>query len=342
MNSVSNITAKVIVSLRDGVVARIRRNALFISTLLFLAGVLVSCSSSEPEQPAPYKGLTFSIERLPPSRPGEVYALWLEKPILAAPGQTKPLHGVNLSELVTLFTINSKGQMIGFDTASLYTKLDLKNTILEAEVSIEASSVIGPNPSNIVMAGDAVNQGNTREITFSSFHRFAFSDSLFGTHGEAVLASAPDKPENYKHEFYFMRRDAQQNLSAGLTSFKLLKEPWRYGLWVIDSSVQPAKAAFLGFPYDASLPDAKGGKDSYPFPGGRVPVDSTAEAWDLTTGSMTVLLTLESRTSVKDPSQPSGLILLKGTIPTNAQPFAPFSVENQSSNLPTGTVRLIK
>ncbi|HYM20421.1 MAG TPA: hypothetical protein VEW28_05380 [Candidatus Kapabacteria bacterium] len=267
----------------------------------------------------------------------EVYALWFEVPKSAAYSKLIPLHGTNISKLVSTFTVDPSGAIVGFDTTGLAARIGLDYAlIIRAELSVEHSDSIGSAPTAIFLVNEISGTKSTGNSTITALHPLAFTPDIAPITSVATLASSASTPNHYTGEVYLMNATDASNTSPGIGNFISILAPWQYGLWTIDSSVSPPAETFLGYFSSPTGKDTKSTHDSYNYPGGRSPSDTTKPLFDLTTGKGYVLVNAEPpMENGKEPSVPFPAPILFGMIPAHRTSFTPFTIQNVTASLPT-------
>lgn len=92
-------------------------------------------------------------------------------------------------------------------------------------------------------------------------------DALDEASGSLVFQTRSSDTLRYLREFYFATQTGS-DLKPSISGLPALPTGWKYGIWVIDSNYFPHHRFFYGFLQDATGPDSRSGKDSYPLPGG--------------------------------------------------------------------------
>jgi hypothetical protein len=289
------------------------------------------------------QSLSFTYHNMPPNRPGEVYAIWVEVPPSAAP-LPKPLHGLNKSKFVATFTVNDTGGMIGPDLTDAKTRIGVDYSVIIAmEISVERTDSIGAAPSSIFIAcSSIIGTANIGLASLTGTDGYAFYTTLPQITGVATLASSPKTPANYKSEVYLMNATDPNTTSPGLSNLEFLPGRWRYGVWTVDSISMPPVYSFLGYVVDSASKDTKSAKDNYNYPGGKSPNDTARTLLDLTNGKSGVLLNLEPDVLASDPVTPFPAPILWGLIPLNETAFTPFNLQNISGGFPEVDVKIMR
>jgi len=304
--------------------------------VLCLSLGLGSCKS--PTTP-PAQSISFTFHNIKPNRPGEIYAFWAEVPPGSiAPLPHPPMHGTFKSKLISTFTVNDIGGIIGLDVAGARNRVGVDfSLIANVELSVENADSIGAAPTAYYLFGIVTGQKSTGTTTLR-----ADIDQVFGTlqsevSGVATLASSPKTPTKYTGEVYLMNASDPNTTSPGLSPDPLpfLPTTWRYGVWTVDSVTSPPTYTFLGYVNNVDSKDTKSAKDNYNYPGGKSPNDTTLTLLDLTNGKSGVLRTLEPDVKASDPLIPFPAPTLWGLIPQGQKQFAPFPLQNISGNYPT-------
>ena len=165
--------------------------SLLMKKYLLLIVVLVSMISSgcKTSMTAPGTGqsVAFTFHNFKPSRPGEIYALWVEIPKSAAPIPVNPLHGLVLSKLVSTFTVTDTG-IVGFDTTGFSNRLGVNfSLMIRAEVSVERKDNIGSVPTADFIGGNISGSYSVGTATLTGEDPLAFGTSLPAISGLATL-----------------------------------------------------------------------------------------------------------------------------------------------------------
>jgi hypothetical protein len=310
-----------------------KKNLLLITCLVSLG--LGSCKDT----PAPVQSISFTFHNLKPNRPGETYALWAEVPPgNIAPQQEPPLHGVLKSKLISTFTMNDTGGIIGLDLAGARNRVGVDfSLIANVELSVERADSVGPAPTAFYLFGTVTGSKNTGTTTMRADIEQVFGTAQSEVSGVATLASSPKTPSKYTGEVYLMNATDPTTTSPGLSPFSLpfLPATWRYGVWTVDSISSPPVCSFLGYVIAVDSKDTKSAKDNYNYPGGKSPNDTATTLLDLTNGKSGVLLNLEPNITTSDPLKPFPCPVLWGFIPQGQPAFTSFPLQNISGSYPT-------
>jgi hypothetical protein len=274
---------------------------------------------------------------MPPSRTGEVYALWAEVPGNVAYSDEVPLHGTSKSKLLSTFTVNDTGGIIGLDLAKAAAAVTDRKTILDFEVSIERPDNIGDKSAAVFLSGDVTGSSSEGTATLTQADDHAFGDVDFTSiTSVATLGSAAKTPAKDSGEVYLMNATSPTNTSPGLMppTLPFLEGTWRYAVWTVDSTHTHPVFTFLGYVISPDAKDSKSAKDSYPYPGGKSPSDTALYLTDLTNGNCGVFLNLEPAVLAGDPTMPFTSWILWTRIPLGQPFFQPFPLANiyQNSN----------
>jgi hypothetical protein len=312
---------------------------IFIFNALFLV-ILGSCKYS----PAPTneQSISLTFHNMKPSRPGEVYALWAEIPKSAAP-LPKPQHGTNIIKLVSTFTVNDTGGIVGLDLANAKSKIGVDFALISRiEISIENPDSIEDDEKAIYLVGDVTGSSSIGNATLHGDDPLALGTGFNSITGLATLATSTKTPTRYKSEVYLMDATSSTETKPGLSDpLPFLPGTWRYGVWTIDSAAT-TPISFLGYVDAIDSKDSKSAKDNFNYPGGVSPFDAAINLYDLTNGKSAVLLTLEPAVHSTDPVIPFSAPVLFGLVPLDQQAFQPFSLQNVASGFPTVDVKIIR
>ncbi len=309
------------------------RSLRYVLLLVHCMVILSSCSQLGTN-PLPSQSIVVTFHNLPPTRDSQVYVLWFEVPKSSASKQTSPLHGTNISKIVSTFTVDSLGVVHGFDTTGLSVRIGLDYAlIVRAELSIERADSIRSIPTSILLVNELTGTVHVGTATLNAFHPYAFGPQIASIGATATFASGSGG--NTASELYLMNATSASNASAGISNFVTLTAPWQYGLWTIDSDLSPPAVTFLGYITDPNSKDTKSTDDSYNFPGGRSPSDPNKPGYDLTGGHSYIEVTAEPSQSGPNPSVPFRAVILSGQIPKSQTQFSPFQLSNLTGGLPT-------
>ena len=303
-----------------------KRHNFFIA--IFIAAAICGCKSSTGPTPNPF---TFTFHTMPPSRPGEVYALWAEVPADAAPSQI--LHGTFKSKMLSTFTVNDTGGVVGLDLSKVSSIIPDLRLIIDFELSVERPDSIGTEPAAIFLAAQSVTgSASNGYATLTQDDGNAFGGlGITSIASVATLASSAKTASAYKGEVYLMNATSPTNTSAGLTPDPLpfLPGSWHLGVWTIDSTSKPPVITFLGYVIAPDSKDSKSTKDNYHYPGGKSPSDTAISTLlDLTGGKSGVLLSLEPDVLPANPTSPFASWLLWGLVPAGEPAFQSFPLAN--------------
>jgi hypothetical protein len=306
------------------------------------------CSNTSMYSSPGGQGISMTLSGLYPSRIGESYALWFEFPIQSAGRKGDPIqHGNFVHKIVSTFTVAGDGSIKGLDTSDLVTKLGYPLKLATyAIISVEKSGSLDSEPRAEFLAADITGNESTGNATLKTTHIDALNYGFTDMSGSVTLANAPGKPAG-DLELYLMNAASQTQTTAGIQNLPLLPEPWHYALWAVDSATKslPPFNIYYGtfvtpFTSGSEPPDSKPEDNHYSYPGGRYPVDSTQSVYNLRSGSMSVMMTIEPITDGLRPQVPFGAIILRTTIPASAQGFSPIDLTNTAALFPTATITI--
>jgi hypothetical protein len=308
-------------------------------SILFVIFCLLAGLGGCKNPVVPQQSISFTFHNLKPNRPGEIYALWAEVPPGSiAPRPNAPLHGTFKSKLISTFTMNDTGGIIGLDLAGARNRVGVDfSLIANVELSVERADSVGTAPTAYYLFGTVAGQKSTGTATLRADIDQVFGTAQSGVSGVATLATSHFTPAKYTGEVYLMNATDASNTSPGLSLPPSLFLPatWRYGLWTVDSVSSPPIFSFLGYVIAVDSKDTKSAKDNYNYPGGKSPNDTAVTLLDLTNGKSGVLMTLEPDVISRDPVIPFPAPVLWGIIPKGETAFNPFPLQNISGNYPT-------
>ena len=317
--------------------------------IILIATVFAAGCSHQSTDPVVYtQAIAMTVRNLPESRTGETYALWMGFPGSTAHSQkNSPQHsGSTKYSLVSRFTIDSSGKIVGFDTSKLSSRLRYSLALAEqADISVElASSVNDTLPAAILMVSDFSGSAHQGVAALKVSDDAALGYDFSTLTGAYTLTPPVGNDSVNGTDIYLMNATSASNTSPSLQNLPSLNRPWRYALWIADTISSGPWVHFYGSFISASGFDADSANDYFPFPGGRVPRDTTKGAFNLrASGKAQVLVTLEPGTFgpgdlYTRPPGPFGVWLLRGTIPTNQPYFSPVGLTNVAASTPTATV----
>ena len=316
--------------------------------IVLLASFFAGCSNSSINNSQAGQGISMTVSGLYPSRAGESYALWLEFPVQTAGRKGFPVQHANfVHKLVSTFAVAGDGSITGLDTSGLDAKLGHPLKLATyAIISVEKSGSLDSEPRAEFLAADITGNESTGYATLKTTHIDALNYAFTDIAGSITLANAPGKPVN-DLELYLMNATSQTQTSAGIKSLPLLPDPWHYALWIVDSatkSLPPFNIYYGTFtaPYSigSDPPDSQPEDNHYTYPGGRYPEDSTKAVYDLRSGRIAVMMTIEPITDGTRPQVPFGAIILHTTIPSSAQAFSPIDLTNTAASFPTAAITI--
>ncbi|MFI5263392.1 MAG: hypothetical protein ACHQM6_02635 [Candidatus Kapaibacterium sp.] len=291
------------------------------------------------------QGISLSLSGLYPSRSGESYALWFEVPIPATEGKHHQIqHSNTKKKLVATFTVDANGEKKDFDTTNLVAKLGSPLALaIRAIISVEKTGQIDTIPAAGFLAGDISGTASTGTATLTSSHPDALNYDYSSMTGAITLAYAPGKPAS-DLELYLMRATSPTQTSASINNLPQLQDQWHYTLWAVDSATKslPPFNIYYGTFVSPIDVDSQPNDNHYNYPGGRYPADSTQPVYDLRSGRVVVMMTLEPITGGSRPSVPFGAVILQTTIPSSAQGFSPIELTNRASQFPTATITIYR
>lgn len=266
-----------------------------------------------------------------------MYVLWAEVPASSAPSPI--LHGTNKSVLLSSFTVNDTGGVIGLDLSKAESSVKAASpvnglrAIFDIELSVERTDSVGTKPSSVFMATTITGTASKGIGTMTETDEEAFdSVAISKVEAFATLGSAVKTQKYDSGEVYLMKATSRTNATGGISPDPLPFQEgnWQYAVWTIDSSHTFPVFTFLGYinSQTANSKDSKSSKDNYPFPGGKSPSDSSTVLLNLTKGRSGVLVNLEPNVLPGDPVKPFDLWILWGHITEGQQIFQPFPLVN--------------
>ena len=312
-----------------------------IFTCLILALFVFGCDSETT--PAPTDALSLTVTGFSPARSGETYALWLAFPKAAASHGHEPQHGSTEYKLVSTFDVTIGGSLVGFDNKDLSTKLGLGLALAQhGLISIEKKDSIGSAPNVPFLVGEITGTATKGNAIMTHDHGDAIGYTFSTLGAEATLASPVTSFEDYRGELYLMNAMDESSAEVGIVGLVPLTVKWKYGLWAVDSATKssPPFNIFYGYFSNIAEADEHPEDNRFPFPGGRYPASPSEPVYSLTTGNVTVMVTLEPNLGNIRPSVPFGAIVLQTTIPKDRQAYLPFLLTNKALNLPQATIIL--
>ena len=310
--------------------------------LLLAACIAVGCDS-EPTPADPEESLSLTISGFKPSRPNEIYALWIEFPASKSGTKHSPQHGESIYKLVSTFDVTSNGDALGLDVSNLAEKLGISLELAKhGLISVEKKDSIGPEPNIEFLVGEVTGTATTGSATLKHDHQEGVGYALQTLSAEATLASPASAPDDYKGEVYLMRATDPATPEASITGLIPLPSKWRYALWAIDSSTRslPPFNIFYGYFSQVAQADSNPDDNRFSFPGGRYPAATTEAVYPLISGSITLMVSLEPNLGYSRPLVPFGAIVLETKIPENQASFTPFALGNTTLKLPQATLIL--
>lgn len=308
--------------------------------ILLLSCLFCGCSNTTTYTSPSGQGISMTLAGLYPSRAGESYALWLEFPKNAIGNKQNQIqHSGSIRKLVSVFRVSSDGSVTGMDTTNLVVKLGFPLALANhAIISVERTDSIGSTSRAAFLGGDITGDVSTGTSTLQASNDDGLNFGFTTLQAAATLANAPGKPAN-ELELYLMHATSQVQTSPSINSLPLLPDPWHYALWAVDSSVKtlpPFNIYYGTFILPGGIPpDSKPEDNHYNYPGGRYPADSTKPCYDLHSGRVAVMMTLEPIADGVRPATPFGAIILQTTIPATAQGFSPIDLTNIAALFPT-------
>ncbi len=315
----------------------LRYTTLFALVALLFAG----CKTETPTQVAVNQGVTVSINNLPPNRAGETYAFWLEFPKTSIGSkQNSPQHGATVNKLVSTFTVDASGKILGFDTTNLHARLGHSLAIAEhCVISIERiGAIVDTVPAAPFLVGEisgTATQGNsTLTIDNEDAIGYTFSDLS----GKATFLSAV---KDSSSQMYLMDATNPASRLPGISDIPPLAPEWAYALWAVDTVSGAPLYIYYGTFTSPSGFDSDSTNNDAPFPGGKYPSTKGVRKYDLRkTGKASVLVTIEPTFGGVTPTTPSPIVLLNGPVPTTTAYYSPIPLPNVTSLLPKATVTL--
>ncbi|MFI5263829.1 MAG: hypothetical protein ACHQM6_04885 [Candidatus Kapaibacterium sp.] len=289
------------------------------------------------------QGVELTISGLYPSRAGESYALWLEFPKATAGGKQNQIQHANFVKVfVSAFRVNADGTFTALDTTHLVARLGFPLALATyAIISVEKTDSIGALPRAAFIGGDVTGNAATGTATLRTTHPDALNYGFTDMTGAITLANAPGKPAS-DLELYLMRATSQTQTSASINNLPLLPDNWAYALWAVDSSTKslPPFNIWYGTFISPNGVDSHPNDNHYNYPGGRFPADSTQPVYNLLSGKVTSMVTLEPSSGGERPAVPFGAIILRTTILSTTQGFSPIELTNVTSSFPTATITI--
>jgi hypothetical protein len=313
--------------------------------VLLLAFLWNGCSNSTINTAPTGQGVDISLYKLYPSRTGESYALWFEVPVASAGGKQNQIqHSNTKQKFVGSFRVAADGSKIDLDTTNLLQRLGAPLALaIRGIISIEKTGQIDTAPAAQFMAGDITGSASTGTATLTTTSDDGLNYDYSSMTGAITLANAPGKPAS-DLELYLMRATSPTQISASINNLPLLQDEWQYTLWAVDSSTKslPPFNIYYGSFVSPIDVDSQPNDNHYNYPGGRYPADSTQPIYDLRSGRVTVMMTLEPITGGARPSVPFGAIILQTTIPSSAQGFSPIELTNRAAQFPTAKITIYR
>lgn len=310
--------------------------------LLLAACIAIGCESETTPADAE-ESLSLTISGFKPSRPNEIYALWIEFPASTAAPKHSPQHGESIYKLVSTFDVASNGDLLGLDASNLAEKLGISLELAKhGLISVEKKDSIGPEPNIEFLVGEVTGTATTGSATLKHDHQEAVAYPLQTLSAEATLASPASAPDDYMGEVYLMRATDPATPQASITGLIPLPSKWRYALWAIDSSTRslPPFNIFYGYFSQVAQADSNPDDNRFSFPGGRYPAATSEAVYPLISGNVTLMVSLEPNFGYSRPSVPFGAIVLETKIPENQAAFTPFALGNMTLKLPQATLIL--
>ncbi|MEP7235465.1 MAG: hypothetical protein ABI778_09240 [Ignavibacteriota bacterium] len=311
--------------------------------LLLLASFVFGCKESPVGTSNTNPGISISPSGLYPSRTGETYAIWFEVPIssVSAKGNVI-LHGSSVQKFAGTFRIDQSGNMVDLDTTDLLKRIGTSLSLaLRGIISVEKIGAIDSLPASELMGGDITGSTTTGSVSLTTSDEDGLDNDFSSLKGAITLAYAAGKPAT-DLELYLMRASSPTLTSAGIDNLPEPPEGWQYALWVVDSASKslPPFSIFYGTFTGAIGKDSQADDNSFDFPGGRYPADPTQPIYDLRSGKISVMVTLEPNSGGVLPPVPFGATIFQTTIATTAQAFSPIDLTNRASSFPKATITI--
>ncbi len=315
----------------------LRYTTLFALVALLFAG----CKSDTITPTVVNEGISVSINNLPPNRAGETYAFWLEFPkTTIGTKQNSPQHGGTVNKLVTTFTVDTKGKILGFDTTNLRTRLGHSLAIAEhCVISIERiGAIIDTQPAAPFLVGEISGTATQGNSTLLIDNEDAIGYSFSNLTGKATFTSAN---KDTSSQLYLMDATSPTSRLPGISDTPPLTNKWAYALWAVDTVSGAPFYIYYGTFSSPSGFDSDSTNNEAHFPGGRYPNGAGIRKYDLRkTGKASVLVTVEPNFVGVTPTTPSPIVLLNGPVPITTGYYSPIPLANVTSLLPKATVTL--
>lgn len=312
-------------------------------TILFALGALLfaGCKSDTITPPVVNEAVTLSVNNLPPNRPGETYAFWIEFPkTVIGSKHNSPQHGGTVNKLVSTFTVDASGKVIGLDTTNLRTRLGHSLAIAEhCVISIERiGAVVDTAPAAPFLVGEISGTATQGNSTLTIDNEDAIGYTFSNITGKATFIIAMNGASS---QMYLMDATSASSRLPGISDTPPLNNKWQYSLWAVDTVSGAPTYIYYGTFSSPSGYDSDSTNNEARFPGGKYPNGPGIPKYDLRkTGKASVLVTVEPNFVGVTPTVPSPIVLLNGSVPTTTAYYSPITLANVTSSLPKATVTL--
>ena len=291
---------------------------------LFAASTLI-LAACDSDSGSDSQGFTLALSNVDPLSGGFHYEGWLI--IDGSPISTGKF---NVSSSGTL--MNLDGSSIG--NGSFEVDADVDNAtafVLTIEPAGDTDSV----PATTKYLGGDFASGST---TLSVSHGSSLSDSFSSSEGEFILATPTNGADSNETSGIWWLNPTGAAPAAGL-SLPTLPQGWVYEGWVVISGTPVTTGTFDSGSGADAFDGFSGTQGGPPFPGedflSNAP-SGLSFPTDLSGG--TAVISIEPFPD--DSAAPFTLKPLVGAIPASSAPFTVYSMDNNVSSFPSGSVQL--
>lgn len=218
------------------------------------------------------------------------------------------------------------------DSGRLTGRYDYYRSLDELErmmVSVEA--IDSPTfPTAPIMAG-ALHQ----DVARLTHHAADAIGDLSKATASLIFTTRSSDTSRYKREFYIASKNGNE-LTGSMRDLPGLPAAWKYGIWMEDSNYFPNHRFFYGFLGEASGPDSRNTKDSYPLPGG-----FEGPSLNKLGGKLRITLEPSTRYDALPEAGPSPYAVMYAPLPKHISKDQSIPLVNiDSTGLPSATIVL--